>query len=222
MLNNYNSVIYLIKKNNDSILNTFKNATSNLNSSKYFVTQKGRNLDNVINVIELPDFNQLLKPTYYKIPSLLPIIEPPKINIPNFDIKSFDFNINFDISPILRKNYNSQNFSSDILENILDTSLLNNLANHNDTVINIAKNIRSDYVKSLGTIAIKELKPYDSELNRKLPTLNTNKKYIYGLLSDLFVYILENYIVELTHNDMTPLALILFKWGIIILLSSDE
>ncbi|MEB7065886.1 hypothetical protein [Mammaliicoccus sciuri] len=222
MLNNYNSVNHLIKKNNDSILNTFKNATSNLTSSKYFVTQKGRDLDNVINVIELPSFNQLLKPTYYKIPSILPIIEPPKINIPNFDIKSFDFNINFDISPILRKNYNSQKFSSDILENILDTSLLNNLANHNDTVINLAKNIRSDYVKSLGTIAIKELKPYDSELNRKLPTSNTNKKYIYGLLSDLFVYILENYIVELTHNDMTPLALILFKWGIIILLSSNE
>lgn len=222
MLNNYNSVNHLIKKNNDSILNTFKNATSNLTSSKYFVTQKGRDLDNVINVIELPSFNQLLKPTYYKIPSILPIIEPPKINIPNFDIKSFDFNINFDISPILRKNYNSQKFSSDILENILDTSLLNNLANHYDTVINLAKNIRSDYVKSLGTIAIKELKPYDSELNRKLPTSNTNKKYIYGLLSDLFVYILENYIVELTHNDMTPLALILFKWGIIILLSSNE
>lgn len=222
MLNNYNSVNHLIKKNNDSILNTFKNATSNLTSSKYFVTQKGRDLDNVINVIELPSFNQLLKPTYYKIPSILPIIEPPKINIPNFDIKSFDFNINFDISPILRKNYNSQKFSSDILENILDTSLLNNLANHNDTVINLAKNIRSDYVKSLGTIAIKELKPYDSELNRKLPSSNTNKKYIYGLLSDLFVYILENYIVELTHNDMTPLALILFKWGIIILLSSNE
>lgn len=220
MFYNYDSIKNIIKKNNDVILNNFKNATSNLNSSNYFLSQKGREIENMINVVELPKFSQIVRIPPYTFPSSSLVYEPPKVNIPKIDMT----NLNFDIKSSLLINMNNYNYNipKNIIANITDTTLINNVADHNKSITTLLNNIRTDYIKTIGSIAIKELKPYDSELNRKLPTLNTNKENVYGLLSDLFIMVLENYIVELTHQDMAPLALILFKWGLIILFFSED